>query len=96
MKSKDYYVYIMASDTGTLYTGVTNDLVRRISEHQQGIFEGFTKKYKCHKLIFYENYSDIKQAISREKQIKNWNRDKKQELIKKINPHWQDLSAEWV
>ena len=96
MKSKDYYVYIMASDTGTLYTGVTNDLVRRISEHQQGIVEGFTKKYKCHKLIFYENYSDIKQAISREKQLKNWNRNKKQELINKINPHWQDLSAEWV
>ncbi len=96
MKSKDYYVYIMASDTGTLYTGVTNNLVRRISEHQQGIFEGFTKKYKCHKLIFYENYSDIKLAIAREKQLKNWNRNKKQELITKINPHWQDLSAEWV
>ncbi len=96
MNHKDYYVYIMASDSGTLYTGVTNDLQRRISEHKQGLTEGFTKKYKCHKLVYYENYSDIKQAIAREKQLKNWNRNKKQELINIINPHWQDLSAEWV
>lgn len=86
----------MASDTGTLYIGVTNDLVRRISEHKQDLVEGFTKKYKCHKLVFYKNYSDIKQAIVREKQLKKWNRNKKQELINKVNAHWQDLSAEWV
>mgnify|MGYP001576876367 CR=1 FL=1 len=86
----------MASDTGTLYIGVTNDLVRRISEHKQELLEGFTKKYQCHKLVYYENYSDIKLAIAREKQVKRWNRNKKQELINKINLHWQDLSAEWV
>ena len=96
MNFKDYYVYIMASDSGTLYIGVTNDLQRRVFEHQQGLNEGFTKKYNCHKLIFYENYSDVKQAIAREKQLKNWNRNKKQELINKINPHWQDLTAERV
>ncbi len=96
MNSKDYYIYIMASESGTLYIGVTNDLVRRISEHKQDLIEGFTKKYQCHKLVYYENYSDIKQAISREKQLKNWNRNKKQELIKQVNTHWKDLSAEWV
>ncbi len=96
MNFRDYYVYIMASDTGTLYVGVTSDLVRRISEHKQNLIGGFTKKYKCRKLVFYENYSDIKLAIAREKQLKNWNRFKKQDLINKINTHWQDLSAEWV
>ena len=96
MKNHNYYVYIMASDSGTLYIGVTNDLTRRVSEHQLGVVEGFTKKYNCHKLVFYENYSDIKQAIAREKQLKRWGRDKKQDLIYKINQHWQDLSAEWV
>lgn len=85
----------MSSNTGTLYIGVTNDLARRILEHKQDVIEGFTKKYHCHKLVYYENYSDIKQAIAREKQLKNWNRIKKQELIKKINPYWKDLSEEW-
>jgi putative endonuclease len=96
MNFRDYYVYIMASDSGTLYTGVTNDLVRRISEHKQDLIDGFTKKYQCHKLAYYENYTNIKGAIAREKQLKNWNRNKKQELINKVNPHWQDLSLEWV
>ncbi len=96
MSSRNYFTYIMASESGTLYVGVTNDLVRRISEHKQNLFEGFTKKYKCHRLVYYENYSDIKQAIAREKQLKNWNRNKKQELITKLNTHWQDLSAGWV
>ena len=96
MKKKSYYIYIVASVTGTLYIGVTNDIARRISEHQQGLFEGFTKKYGCKKLVYYENYSDINQAISREKELKKWNRNKKQELIKTLNPHWSDLSAEWV
>jgi len=96
MNYRDYYVYVMASNSGTLYTGVTNDLARRISEHKQDLIEGFTKKYKCHKLVFYENYSDVKLVIVREKQLKNWNRDKKQALINSINPHWKDLSEEWV
>ena len=96
MNFRDYYTYIMASNSGTLYIGVTNDLTRRISEHKQDLIDGFTKKYGCHKLVYYENYSDIKQAIAREKQLKKWNRNKKQELINKLNPHWQDLSTEWV
>jgi len=86
---------MMASNSGTLYTGVTNDLTRRVSEHAQGVVEGFTKKYKCHKLVFYENYSDIKQAIGREKEIKGWLRKKKEQLIKSVNPGWKDLSEEW-
>ncbi|OGH91856.1 MAG: endonuclease [Candidatus Magasanikbacteria bacterium RIFOXYD2_FULL_39_9] len=86
----------MASESGTLYVGVTNDLTRRISEHKQNLIEGFTKKYKCHKLVYYENYSDIKQAIAREKEIKGWLRKKKEQLIKNINPGWKDLSVEWV
>lgn len=95
MYNHDYYVYIMASPTGTLYIGVTNDLLRRVSEHQLGLVDGFTKKYGCKKLVYYENYSDIKQAIAREKSLKGIMRKKKMELIKSVNPHWQDLSQEW-
>ena len=95
MVQHNYYLYMMASNSGTLYTGVTNDLTRRVSEHAQGVVEGFTKKYKCHKLVFYENYSDIKQAIGREKEIKGWLRKKKEQLIKSVNPGWKDLSEEW-
>lgn len=86
----------MASKSGTLYIGVTNDLSRRASEHKQELIQGFTKKYHCTRLIYYENYTDINQAISREKIIKGWSRDKKEELIKTINPLWNDLSVEWV
>jgi len=96
MKQHDYYVYMMASTTGTLYIGVTNDLLRRVSEHQQGLAEGFTKRYGCKKLVYYENYSDINQAIAREKSLKGIKRIKKQELIKTVNPAWKDLSLEWV
>lgn len=96
MRQYDYYVYMMASTTGTLYIGVTNDLLRRVSEHQQGLVEGFTKKYGCKKLVYYENYSDINQAITREKSLKGLKRIKKQELIKTVNPAWKDLSLEWV
>jgi putative endonuclease len=88
----DYYVYIMASVTGTLYIGVTNNLRRRIYEHQNEIYEGFSKKYKCHKLVFYEHYSIVSSAIEREKQLKKWNRKKKEWLIKTINPTWADLA----
>ncbi len=95
MKEHNYYVYIMASDTGTLYIGVTNNLARRISEHQQGLVEGFTKKYNCHKLVYYENHGDIRVALERETQLKKWTRIKKQYLIETINPYWHDLSKEW-
>ena len=96
MNYKDYWVYVMASETGTLYIGVTNDLTRRVSEHKQDLVKGFTQKYSCHKLVYYENYSNIKQAIQREKIIKGWLRKKKQDLIKSANPKWNDLSLEWV
>jgi putative endonuclease len=94
--NREYCVYIIASLSGTLYIGVTNDLVRRISEHKQGLVEGFSKKYGCKRLVYYENYRNIKEAISREKHLKKWNRLKKQLLIKTINPAWRDLSEEWV
>ena len=96
MRDYNFYVYIMASTSGTLYIGVTNDLSRRVSEHQQGLVKGFTKNYGCKKLVYYENYSDIRDAIQREKILKGWTRMKKTELIKSVNPGWGDLSEEWV
>lgn len=95
MKLHNYYVYILASNSGTLYIGVTNDLVRRVSEHRLELIEGFTKKYKCKKLVYYEMYSDINQAILREKSLKGIARKKKEELIKSVNLTWKDLSSEW-
>lgn len=96
MKNHNYYVYILASDSGTLYIGVTNSLERRISEHKQKIVKGFTEKYDCHRLIFYENFSNVNDAIARETQLKKWRREKKETLIKTINPTWKDLSEEWT
>ena len=91
---KDYYVYIMASKTGTLYIGVTNNLTRRIYEHKNDLIDGFSKKYFCHKLVYCERYTDINVAISREKQLKKWRREKKENLIKTMNPSWKDLDLE--
>ena len=86
------YVYILASQrNGTLYVGVTNDLIRRVYEHKNGLIEGFTKEYGVDKLVHYEQTSDIHSALTREKQIKKWNRDWKLELIEKQNPGWEDL-----
>lgn len=86
-----FYIYIMASNSGTLYVGVTNNLLKRVLTHKEDTNEGFTKKYKCHKLIYYEYYNDIRQAIKREKEIKKWRREKKEKLIKRMNPKWKDL-----
>jgi putative endonuclease len=91
---KSYYVYIIASSSGTLYIGITNNLMRRIYEHKNGLIEGFSKKYSCHKLIYYEIYGDVNLAIAREKQLKGWRREKKENIIKKFNPHWKDLYDE--
>jgi putative endonuclease len=77
-----------------LYTGVTNNLVRRVYEHKEKLIEGFTKKYNCTKLVWYEVYKDPYSAISREKQIKAWSRKKKLELINSLNPEWKDLYYE--
>lgn len=90
------YIYIMTSTNhGVLYTGVTNDLLRRVYEHKQGINEGFSKRYHAHILVYYEGYSDIKDAIIREKQLKNWGRKKKAVLIGRMNPEWKDLADGW-
>lgn len=91
---REYYVYIMASVSGTLYIGVTNDLAKRVYQHKLGAIEGFSKKYGCKKLVYVETYQDIREALAREKQLKRWNRAKKQALIKTQNPHWQDLSID--
>ena len=89
---RQYYVYILASRrNGTLYIGVTNDLLRRVYEHKNDFSEGFTRKYRVHLLVYYEAFVDIQEAIAREKQIKNWERVWKTNLIEKDNPRWIDL-----
>ena len=90
---KRYYVYIMASRSRTLYTGVTNNLERRVHEHTQGLVAGFTRQYRIHRLVYYEVTDDIRTAISRETQIKGWRRAKKVALVEAVNPTWEDLSA---
>jgi len=90
--NKQYYVYIMTNKSNTvLYTGVTNDLIRRVFEHKNKLVEGFTKKYNVDKLVFCEVYEDINSAIAREKQIKGGSRKKKIQLIENINKSWNDL-----
>jgi putative endonuclease len=92
-----YFIYILTNQTHTtLYTGVTNDLVRRIYEHKQGLVEGFTKKYQCKKLVYYEVFEDAYNAIVREKQIKAGSRAKKLALIGGMNPNWKDMYAEII
>jgi len=86
-----YHVYIMASASGVLYIGVTNHLERRTAEHKQETIQGFTSKYNITKLVFFEAFGDIRNAIAREKQLKRWRRTKKVALIERINP-WGDLS----
>jgi putative endonuclease len=89
---RSYWVYILASKIGgTLYIGVTNNLVRRVYEHKMELAEGFTKKYKVHRLVYFEQYSDIENAIVREKRLKKWNRAWKVKLIEELNPNWDDL-----
>ena len=92
---KHYYVYILASISGTLYLGITNNLERRMVEHKEGLISGFTKQYGVHRLVYFEVYSDVRNAVAREKQLKGWRREKKISLIEKDNPHWKDLSREW-
>jgi putative endonuclease len=87
-----YYIYILANKrNGTLYIGVTSNLVKRVHEHKNNIIEGFTKKYNIHKLVYYEITNDIESAIRKEKQLKKWNRKWKMNLIEKSNPEWIDL-----
>lgn len=88
-----YYIYILTNKSNTLYVGVTNDLERRIAEHSFKSISSFTSKYNLNKLVFYQEFSDINDAIAAEKKIKGWTRKKKMELIKTINPEFKDLST---
>ncbi|ODR93774.1 GIY-YIG nuclease [Methyloceanibacter stevinii] len=92
MKDRRYYVYILASRIGgTLYVGVTNDLIRRVHEHRTKTAEGFTKRYGVARLVYFEQFDDITAAIEREKRLKKWNRAWKIELIEERNANWDDL-----
>ncbi|MBR0463542.1 MAG: GIY-YIG nuclease family protein [Clostridia bacterium] len=91
-----YYVYLLSNSTNTtLYTGVTNDLIRRVYEHRNNVLpESFTARYNVHKLVYFEETTDIHSAIEREKQIKSWNRKRKNKVIETNNPQWRDLYPE--
>ena len=92
-----YYVYILTNNSDSvMYVGVTNDIVRRVWEHKTEVVDGFTKKYHVHKLVYFEEYSDVNEAIAREKQIKGWSRDKKNTLVKAKNPLFEDLSSRLI
>ena len=89
---KRYYTYILTNKYNeVLYIGVTNDLARRVAEHRSGSIPGFTQKYNCHKLVYFEEYSEVEMAIAREKQLKKWSRPKKETLIATKNKEWEDL-----
>ncbi len=92
---KTYYVYVMTNRSGTLYTGVTGDLERRVYQHKHGVGSKFTAKYRIDRLLHFETFSDVRDAIDREKQIKGWLRARKIALIESVNPNWADLSADW-
>ena len=94
---KTYYIYILASErNGTLYIGVTNNLIRRIYEHKNDLIEGFTNKYNVHKLVYYEQVNDVYSAMQREKRLKKWKRKWKLGLIESVNPDWNDLYEELI
>ncbi len=96
MNTREYCVYIMTNQSNTtLYTGVTNDLKRRVDEHKRNAVAGFTSKYRLHKLVYFETSSDVNAARFREKQIKGGSRQKKLDLINAINPEWKDLSEDF-
>ena len=92
---KCYYVYIMTNQSRTLYVGVTNDLEHRVRQHKSRCIEGFTAQYNCTWLAWYEEFTDINQAIACEKRIKGWTRAKKIALIEQMNPRWEDLADGW-
>jgi putative endonuclease len=91
---RKYYVYIMTNRTRTLYIGMTNDLERRVMKHKQKLIPGFTSKYNISTLVWYQDFDDVEQAISAEKTIKAWRREKKVALIEEMNPEWADLALE--
>jgi len=95
MDDKFYYAYIIASRSRTLYIGITSDLSKRVFQHKRKTYEGFSATYNCNRLIWFERFGDVTQAIQREKQLKGWSRLKKIRLIESHNPTWENLSAEW-
>ena len=90
-----YHVYILASESGVLYIGVTNHIDSRVAQHKQKLVPGFTSKYNVTKLVYFEPFQDIRNAIAREKQLKRWRREKKITLIEHLNPNWRDLSQDF-
>lgn len=94
-EEKLYCAYMVASRSRTLYVGFTGDLYARVMQHRGGRFEGFTEDYRCHRLVWFERFTDPSPGIAREKQIKRWRREKKVFLIEKENPTWEDLAADW-
>jgi len=95
MEDKCYFAYIVASRSLTLYIGMTSDLQKRTFEHKTKAHPGFSATYRCDRLVWFERFSDVNEAISREKQLKGWSRAKKLALIRKNNPAWIDLSDGW-
>jgi putative endonuclease len=95
MKEKRYFVYILASRSRILYTGVTNNLARRVWQHREARAPGFTNLYQIHRLVYFESYRDVRHAIARETQVKAWRREKKVALIESENPTWEDLAGTW-
>ena len=94
---KNSYVYLLTNkNKSVIYIGVTSNLLKRIYQHKTKYYKGFTSKYNCDKLVYFEEFTDINQAISREKQLKAGNRKRKEDLINSINPEWKDLSESWV
>jgi len=92
---KNYYVYIIAGKSGTLYVGITSNIKKRVYEHKNRLIPGFTDKYGIDRLLYFEAMTDVSSAIKREKQIKAWRREKKVKLIDSLNPQWKDLSEDW-
>ena len=95
MRDHEYFVYIVCSLSGTLYIGMTNSIYRRALQHKRGEIEGFSSKYHCDRLVYYESFDDVHKAIGREKQLKGWIRAKKIVLIESKNPRWEDLAEKW-
>jgi putative endonuclease len=92
---RPYHVYILSSRSRCIYIGITNDLLRRLAEHRRGAIPGFTKKYRITRLVHFEAYESVTTAITREKQLKRWPRPRKNKLIERNNPAWDDLAANW-
>lgn len=95
MHEYHFWVYIVGSNSGTLYVGMTNDITLRVKQHKEGLIEGFTKKYGCDRLLYYEHHQYVRNAIRREKELKGWRRSRKIALIESQNPRWADQAENW-